>query len=77
MLREALPAWRKVRGLTQEALAIKAGCSPTLIALIETGKRQPGLVNAIAIARALEVPLRAFAVVHVDVEAAAPAEAVA
>lgn len=61
-----LAAWRKQRNLTQEQLAQAAGISPTLVALIETGRRQPGLANAIAIAEALDVPLAAFALVHED-----------
>lgn len=77
VLREALPAWRKANGLTQKELAERAGCSPTLIALIETGERQPGLMNAIAIAKALGIPLGAIAQVHVDLAAAVPTEAVA
>jgi transcriptional regulator with XRE-family HTH domain len=63
-----LKAWRKERKFSQGALAERAGCSETLIALIETGRRQPGLGNALAIAEALEVPLQAFAVVHVDLD---------
>ncbi len=75
VLPAGLRAWRTERDLTQGALAKKASCSESLIALIETGKRQPGLGNAFAIARALGVPLEAFAIVHVDLaDTPAPAE---
>jgi transcriptional regulator with XRE-family HTH domain len=73
VLPEALRAWRRERGWTQEQLAERAGCSSTLIALIETGKRQPGLANAIGIARAIGVPLTALAIVHVDLDGLVPA----
>jgi transcriptional regulator with XRE-family HTH domain len=72
VLPDGLRQWRKVRGKTQETLGIEADCSPTLIALIESGKRQPSLMVALAIASALDVPLTAFAQVHVDLAALAP-----
>lgn len=65
VLREGLKAWRSERKLTQKQLAERAGVSATLIALIESGERQPSLWSAEDIARALNVPLRAFALVHV------------
>jgi transcriptional regulator with XRE-family HTH domain len=68
VLPAGLREWRKVRGLTQVELAKRAGCSDTLVALIETGRRQPGIDNARAIADVLGVPLDAFAVVHGDTE---------
>lgn len=74
VLPEGLREWRKVRDITQQALAKKVQCSDTLIALIETGRRQPGYENAVAIAAALGVPLEAFAIVgedEVDEESAA------
>lgn len=60
----ALKSWRKERGQTQLDLARLAGCSEGLIAQIETGRRQPGLTNAVAIAHALDVPLAAIAHVY-------------
>jgi transcriptional regulator with XRE-family HTH domain len=66
VLPEALKAWRMERKLSQAGLAKMSLCSEGLIAQIETGRRQPGLVNAISIAKALGVPLRAIAVVHMD-----------
>ena len=41
-----------------------AAVSESLIASIETGLRQPSLLNAQGIAWALRVPLRAIAIVH-------------
>lgn len=78
ILPEALRAWRRVRGeqwtttnkpLAQKDLAERAGVSPTLIAMIETGERQPSLSNGLAIARALKVSLLAIATCSADVEA--------
>jgi transcriptional regulator with XRE-family HTH domain len=65
-LPEALKAWRKERDLSQKALAGAAGVSPTLIAMIETGERQPSRLNADDIAKALGVPLEAIAFVYPD-----------
>lgn len=66
MLPKGLRAWRKQRGFTQVELAKRVGCSETLIALIETGRRQPGIDNAKAIAEALGVDLEAFATITGD-----------
>ena len=63
VLPTGLKAWRRERDLTQAELAKRVGCSDTLIALIETGRRQPGYDNAIAIAELLGVELEAFAIV--------------
>ena len=74
VLPEALRQWRKLRGLNQRDLARKASefdgatVSESLIASIETGLRQPSLYNARGIAEALDVPLRAIAIVHVDAD---------
>lgn len=69
-----LAALRRKDGLSQERLAVLAttclrritddperGISESLIALIETDRRQPSLANAEAIAAALDVPLDAIA----------------
>lgn len=68
MLPDALQAWRKERGFSQKLLAEKTGgaVSPTLIAMIETGDRQPSRMNAQDIADALGVPLTAIAFVYPD-----------
>lgn len=77
MLPGALKAWREVRGkqwnpdgkpLSQKQLARLTGgsVSQTLIAMIETGERQPSRLNAEDIARALDVPLDAIAFVYPD-----------
>lgn len=70
-LPKALPAWRRERGMSQAALAKRAGVSEGLIAQIETGKRNPGLGNALQIAEALGVEINAIAHVHVDIPGAA------
>lgn len=48
----------------------KPSVSESLVALIETGRRQPSLRNAEALAAALDVPLDALADVAVRGEAA-------
>ena len=77
MLPDALKVRRKERGLSQAALATATGkqCSEGLIAQIETGRRQPGLANAVAIAKALDVPLSAIALIYVSAEELAAASA--
>ncbi len=49
--------WRKYRGLTQKELAEAAGTSQAAIALIEKGKRNPGMETARRIADALNCDL--------------------
>ena len=74
ILPEALRQWRNLRKLNQRDLARKASefdgatVSESLIAAIETGLRQPSLLNAQGIADALSVPLRAIAIVHAKVD---------
>ena len=51
---------------SQAVLAKNGRCSEGLVAQIETGRRQPGLINAINIAKALGVPLGAIAFIHVN-----------
>lgn len=48
--------WRKARGLTQEALALRAGLSTRHLSFLETGRSRPGLRSLTAIAAALELP---------------------
>lgn len=68
MLPQALATWRKERGWSQKLLSEKTGgtVSPTLIAMIETGDRQPSRLNAEDMAAALGVPLAAIAFVYPD-----------
>lgn len=51
-------AWRGNRGLSQEHLAARAGVSARHLSFIETGRSQPGREVLLALAGALEVPLR-------------------
>jgi transcriptional regulator with XRE-family HTH domain len=46
---------RLAAGLSQEALAHRAGCHPTFISLLEHGKNSPSLATLMALADALEV----------------------
>jgi len=47
---------RRLRGLTQEALAESLGLSVAYVSLIERGGRNPPYTTVVAIARALGVP---------------------
>lgn len=68
MLPGALRAWRSERKISQKELSERTGgrVSATLIAMIETGDRQPSRLNALDIAEALGVPLDALAFVYPD-----------
>ncbi len=48
---------RQARKLTQEGLAERAGIHRTQVTLIETGRRQPGIMTVARLAGALEVPI--------------------
>lgn len=50
-------AWREHGGLTQDALAMKAGISTAYLCQIETGKRQGAVKTLRALAKALGVTL--------------------
>lgn len=63
VLPKALKYVRAQRGLSQKELAQMTGRSLALIALIETGDRQPSLETAEAIATALGVEVGVFAFV--------------
>jgi transcriptional regulator with XRE-family HTH domain len=70
-LPDALRAWRKQRdGISQETLAARVGVTPGMIALIETGRRQPGLALLVRIAEVLDVPPTALAFVPVEPDTA-------
>lgn len=49
---------RKIKGLTQEALAEKVKVSTTYIGYVETGYRRPNLKMVYKIARALGVKVK-------------------
>ena len=53
-----LRAWRGARGLSQEDLAARAGVSTRHLSFIETGRARPGREVLLALAGALDVPLR-------------------
>ena len=52
-----LRVWRQWRGLTQTALAARAGVPQSVISAIERGRRRPSLPTLKALARALAVTL--------------------
>lgn len=47
--------YRKLKGLTQEALAEMIGVTPHYVGLLETGRRKPSVMRLIAIANSLRV----------------------
>lgn len=53
-----LRAWRDARGVSQEHLAARAGVSTRHLSFIETGRSRPGRDVLLALAGALDVPLR-------------------
>jgi len=52
-----LKTLRRRRGLTQEALATKAGLSRTYLARLETARQDPTLGTLVKLAQALRVPV--------------------
>lgn len=53
-----LSAWREKKGLTQVALAKKAGITQPYLAQIESGERKnPSLATLQRLAKALRVPI--------------------
>lgn len=59
-LGEKIKIMRKSRGMTQLDLAIKAGLSPSAVAMYETGKRKPKYEQLEALADVFNVPMSAF-----------------
>ena len=55
-----LKTLRRRRGLTQEALAAKAGLSRTYLARLETARQDPTLSTLVKLAKALGVPVAAL-----------------
>jgi transcriptional regulator with XRE-family HTH domain len=55
-----LKTLRRGRGLTQEALAARAGLSRTYLARLETARQDPTLSTLVKLAKALRVPVRAL-----------------
>ena len=53
-----LRAWRQSRHVSQEALAARAGVSPRHLSFVENGRSQPSRELVLALAGALDVPLR-------------------
>ncbi len=53
-----LRTWRTARQLSQEALAGRAGVSPRHLSFVENGRAQPSRELVVALAGALDVPLR-------------------
>jgi transcriptional regulator with XRE-family HTH domain len=53
-----LRAWRLARRVSQEELAGRAGVSPRHVSFVENGKSQPSRELVIALAGALDIPLR-------------------
>jgi transcriptional regulator with XRE-family HTH domain len=53
-----LRTWRTARQLSQEALAGRAGVSPRHLSFVENGRSQPSRELVLALAGALDVPLR-------------------
>ncbi len=47
--------YRKLKGLTQEALAEMIGVTPHYVGLLETGRRRPSVMRLVAIANSLSV----------------------
>jgi transcriptional regulator with XRE-family HTH domain len=47
---------RERAGLTQEALGLRASFHPTEVTRIEKGRRNPGLLTIVKLAKALDVP---------------------
>src|SRR5258706_9286275 len=53
-----LRAWRNSRRVSQEGLATRAGVSPRHLSFVENGRSQPSRELVLALAGALDVPLR-------------------
>lgn len=56
MVGEYIKALRDTAGQTQRELAVLAGISPSLLSLIEAGKREPSIKQLRDIARGIGIP---------------------
>ncbi len=54
---EQVKAWREIRGLSQRALAERAGMPYPMIARLELGQTDPRLSTLVRLAEALEIRL--------------------
>ena len=59
-LGEKIRIMRKSRNMTQVELAVKAGLSPSAIAMYEVNKRKPKYEQLAALADVFNVPMSAF-----------------
>ena len=57
-LGDLLRSWRKLRGVSQLELGLRAGFSARHLSFIENGRSQPTSHSVLALAEALDVPLR-------------------
>ena len=55
---ELLRVWRNARGLSQMALAHRAGISPRHMSFVETGRSRPGRDVLLRLCEELEIPFR-------------------
>ena len=52
---QALREFRVERGMSQAELALRAGCTPSHVSLVETGKRQPSIATLRRLSEALRI----------------------
>ena len=55
---EGLRNWRRLRGLSQEQLGVRAGLSTRHLSFLETGRSKPSRDAVLVLGQALELPLR-------------------
>lgn len=53
-----LRSWRRMRGMSQLALAVEAGTTPRHVSFLETGRSRPGSDIVLRLADTLDMPLR-------------------
>lgn len=57
-LRTRLRQWRQEQGLTIDEVAALTGVSPSMLSLVERGRRELAPMTRVQVARRLRVPLR-------------------